>query len=122
MNSIINRLGGTNGEGLKLVYGEYFVGGDSLINKSWDFDKSPSMASVSSIIGLNAGDTLQAFFDIALAKAYNISSLNSYNYAYLIRRYSNQKAPILMFNSSYTTITLHWETPQPDRIHIAFYA
>lgn len=122
MNSIINHLSGANGEGLKLVYGEYFFGGDSLINKSWDFDKSPSMASINSIIDFNSGTSLQAFFDIALAKAYSISSLSSYNYSYLISKYNNQRAPVLTFNSSYTTITLYWETPQPSRIHIAFYA
>lgn len=122
MNSIINHLGGTDSKGLKLMYEEFIFGGSSLIDKSWDFDSSPSIVSVSSILDLDTGFSLQAFFDIALAKKYSIGGLTNYNYFYLISKYSNQKAPVLTFNSSYTKITLYWETPQPPRIHIAFYA
>lgn len=121
MNSIINHLGGANGEGLKLIYEEYIFGGDSLINKTWKFDDTPTMALVSSIMNLGTGDSLQTFFDIALAKKYTIPSLTNYDYVYLTSRYSTQKAPTLIF-TSYTEITLYWETPQPPRIHIAFYA
>ena len=123
MNSIINHLGRTDSKGLTLVYSEFIVGG-SFIQKTWNFDTTPSIVLRSS--ALNQAPDGQAFLqtwgDIALAKEYGYSAMSFYDYEYLIKAYSSMKPPSLSFNSSYTKITLYWETLIPPRNHIMFYA
>lgn len=124
MNSIINHLGGTDSKGLTLVYSEFIVGGDSVIQKTWNFDTTPSIVLISSALQLSPGGNafLQTWGDIALAKEYGYSAMSLYDYNYLIQAYSSMKPPSLSFNSSYTKITLYWNTPIPPRNHIMFYA
>lgn len=50
MNSIINHLGGTDSKDLTLVYSEFIVGGDSVIQKTWNFDTIPSIVLISSAL------------------------------------------------------------------------
>ena len=123
MNSIINHFGRANGKGLKLVYEEFILGGNSLINKSWDFDTPPSMFSISSILEFGGGYCIQSFSDITLAQEYNLSGIDMYDYRYILNKFSNSlRYPNVSFDSTYTKITLNWEGSQPPRNHIMFYA
>lgn len=121
MNSIINHLGGS--DGLKLIYEEYILGGNSLINKTWTFDTPPLMFSLSSVIEFSSGYCIQSFGDIALAQEYTVGGIDMYDYRYLLGRYSTSfRYPNVSFDSTYTKITLYWEGQQPPRNHIMFYA